>query len=109
MGLKSFLERILGVHATHEITPIPENAELILYKFDRCPYCRRTMAAIRQLDLELEYRDTRQNPQYREELIKIGGKSQVPCLLINGQPLYESSDIIRSLKAYAQKQKESFS
>jgi glutathione S-transferase len=29
-----------------------------------------------------------------EELIKIGGKRQVPCLIIDGKPLYESDDII---------------
>lgn len=27
-------------------------------------------------------------------LIEVGGKQQVPCLLIDGKPLYESSDII---------------
>lgn len=27
-------------------------------------------------------------------LIAVGGKRQVPCLFIDGKPLYESSDII---------------
>ena len=31
----------------------------------------------------------------KEELIRIGGKSQVPCLVINGKALYESDDIIK--------------
>ena len=30
----------------------------------------------------------------KEELIRIGGKGQVPCLVINGKALYESDDII---------------
>ena len=32
------------------------------------------------------------------ELIQIGGKTQVPCLIIDGQALYESDDIIDWLK-----------
>ena len=34
-----------------------------------------------------------------QTLIAVGGKRQVPCLFIDGKPLYESSDII----AWAQK------
>ena len=30
-----------------------------------------------------------------EELLKIGGKGQVPCLVIDGKALYESDDIIQ--------------
>lgn len=80
---------------------IPDGAELVLYKFDACPYCRRVMRVLKELSLELEYRDTRQNSEHRQELLRIGGKTQVPCLLINGQPLYESADINRALRAYA--------
>ena len=29
-----------------------------------------------------------------QTLIAVGGKRQVPCLFIDGKPLYESSDII---------------
>ena len=34
------------------------------------------------------------DPENREELIRIGGKGQVPCLVIDGKALYESMDII---------------
>ncbi len=43
-------------------------------------------------------KDIHQDPSAREELIKIGGKSQVPCLIIDGKTLYESWDIIEWLK-----------
>lgn len=33
-----------------------------------------------------------------EELIRLGGKDQVPMLLIDGEPLYESDDIIEWFK-----------
>ena len=35
----------------------------------------------------------------RERLIRDGGKLQVPCLFIDGKPLYESDDIVAWLRA----------
>ena len=34
-----------------------------------------------------------------QTLMEVGGKRQVPCLFIDGAPLYESSDIIDWLRA----------
>ena len=34
------------------------------------------------------------DPDAEQALIAVGGKRQVPCLFIDGKPLYESSDII---------------
>ena len=33
-----------------------------------------------------------------DELVRVGGKMQVPCLFIDGNPMYESLDIIQWLK-----------
>lgn len=38
--------------------------------------------------------DITTDPEGLARLVRIGGSSQVPCLFINGKPLYESSDII---------------
>jgi len=43
-------------------------------------------------------KDTHENLAYHDELIKIGGMSQVPCLVIDGKALYESLDIIEWFK-----------
>jgi len=72
---------------------------LILYHFESCPFCAKVRNFISANHLTIEMRDTRLNPEYRDELIKLGGKSQVPCLSIDGKALYESSDIITFLKA----------
>ena len=37
------------------------------------------------------------------ELIRVGGKQQVPCLFIDGKPMYESLDIVEWLRANPQK------
>lgn len=72
--------------------------ELVLYKFDACPYCQRVMQVIGELQVPLSFKDIRKNPAYREELIQMGGKGMTPCLLIDGQPMYESLDIIAYLR-----------
>lgn len=66
---------------------------LALYKFDRCPYCRRVFHTIDSLDVNIEYRDTRADPAWRQDLVSKTGRKQVPCLFIDGEPLFESSDI----------------
>ena len=72
-----------------------ETLDLTLFKSDTCFYCHRVLSTVRSLQVPLTLRDTRKDPQARAKLIEVGGKRQVPCLFINGVPLYESSDIIR--------------
>ena len=46
-------------------------------------------------------RDLNVDAGAREALIEIGGKGQVPCLIIDGKALYESADIVRWLEENA--------
>lgn len=46
--------------------------------------------------INLDLRDTLQ-PGNQNDLVHIGGKKQVPCLVIGSKPLYESDDIITYL------------
>lgn len=77
--------------------------ELKLYMFETCPYCRKV---INEINIEgrtdIEYHDIRKNEEDRLELIKVGGKQQVPCLFIDGCPMYESDDIVKWLKEHPQ-------
>ena len=75
--------------------------DLTLYYFPSCPYCRLVLDCIDRLGIEIPMRDTRTEDGARDDLIAIGGKSQVPCLIIDGKPLYESGDIVRWLEANA--------
>ena len=72
--------------------------ELTLYHFMGCPYCQRVRDFLSTNGISVPMKDTHENPAYRDELIKIGGKSQVPCLVIKGKALYESLDIIEWFK-----------
>lgn len=71
---------------------------LILYHFVGCPYCQRVRDYMQQHGIDIPLRDIREVPAFRDELIRIGGKGQVPCLSIDGKALYESLDIIEWLK-----------
>ena len=68
--------------------------QLTLYHFQSCSYCARVRDFLSKEGIQVAMKDTHENPAYREELIKIGGKPQVPCLVIDGKALYESQDII---------------
>ena len=77
--------------------------KLELYKFDSCPYCRRVMNHIASAGrTDVAYRDIHESRENRERLIRDGGMEQVPCLFIDGKPLYESMDIIRWLDEHPQ-------
>ena len=59
-----------------------------------CQFCRKVLNFMDAHGVELPLRDITSEPDARETLEKVGGKVQVPCLFIDGKPLYESDDII---------------
>lgn len=72
--------------------------KLELYKYDSCPFCQRVMSTIERLGADVEMHDIRKSEDDLARLLEVGGKRQVPCLFIDGRPLYESSDIIAWLQ-----------
>ncbi len=70
--------------------------KLELFKRDSCPYCVKVQMFIEELGVEdqIEQLDISKDVAARKRLVEVGGKQQVPCLFIDGKPLYESSDII---------------
>lgn len=72
---------------------------LELFKFDTCPFCRKVMDYIESTGrTDILYYDIHKDPAAAERLVETGGKEQVPCLFIDGEPLYESLDIINWLE-----------
>ena len=69
-----------------------------LYQFPECPFCQLVLRELDKLDLEMPTKNTRTDSEARQELIELTGKTQVPCLVINGEPLLESSDIVDYLR-----------
>lgn len=81
------------------------NPPLALYHYPACPFCALVRQSLKHIDVPVEQRDIHKNASFRQELIREGGKPQVPCLRIeeNGTVswLYESRDIIRYLHRQA--------
>jgi glutaredoxin len=71
--------------------------------FSECPYCQKVLREIEasgRTDVELH--NIYENEDDREELIRVGGKQQVPCLFVDGKPMYESGDIVMWLQEHPQ-------
>ena len=67
--------------------------DLVLYYRPTCPYCRKVLDFMESKGIELSMKDVT-DENLKLELINVGGRSQVPCLAIDGQAMYESDDII---------------
>lgn len=67
--------------------------ELKLYKYDSCPFCMRVMQAIEALNVKVAYHDIMQNKEDLKFHTEKTGRRTVPCLYIDGEPKFESSDI----------------
>jgi len=70
-------------------------SHLILYLQMDCPFCVRVVNYLDKLNKIVEIRNIKTDLEAKEELLDLGGKTQVPCLSIDGKALYESLDIIR--------------
>lgn len=94
---------------THSSEPPPEKGPLLksdgtpydlaLYAHDGCPYCQRVYRALDALGVEVEMRNTMMDRQHRADLVAATGRGTVPCLFIDGKPMYESQEIVRWLQA----------
>ena len=74
--------------------------ELKLYMFETCPYCRKVIREIESSGrTDIEFHNIHKSEEDRQELLRVGGKQQVPCLFIDGKPMYESDDIVAWLRA----------
>ena len=69
---------------------------LKLYAADYCPYCWKVRDAFKELEIEFEMIPSDPGTPGREELLKLGGKGQIPFLVDEqrGVQMYESDDII---------------
>ncbi len=73
--------------------------QLDLYYYDACPYCQKVLRAMRKLGIadRITLKNILTSQQNANTLVQVGGKRQVPCLFIDGVPMYESDDIVAYL------------
>lgn len=74
-----------------------EKPKLLLYYLSWCPYSQRVLEYLNQIHRTVPMKNIQQDPSAKDDLRKIGGKTQVPCLIIDGKAMYESQTIIQWL------------
>lgn len=69
--------------------------KLELYTHDYCPYCRTVINTMAELNIKdkVIFHDILEDQDKMDELIRLSGKKQVPCLVVDGKPIQESEDI----------------
>lgn len=72
---------------------------LELYMFAACPFCQRVVSFAAMNNISLELKDVREDEKFKAELLKKGGKKQVPFLVDVSKwiQMYESDDILEYL------------
>lgn len=75
----------------------------VLFVKTGCPFCGAVLAARTNLHLDdaISVKNISDGASVVGELEKLTGKSQVPCLVIDGKPMHESGDIITYLAGKA--------
>src|SRR5690349_3207762 len=64
-----------------------DELKLDLYYKVGCPYCQKVIRYLNRTGIAINFKDIKRDLGLREELMEIGGKTQVPCLVINGEPM----------------------
>jgi len=71
--------------------------EILMYHKLGCPYCKKVRDFMKEKGITIALKDINESIEIAEGLISIGGKRQVPCLVIDGKAMYESDEIIKWL------------
>ena len=74
--------------------------KLELYYYTQCPFCMMVLKKIEALELQenIDFKNTLEQPENRQKHLEKTGRTTVPCLYIDGEPMFESSDIMAWLE-----------
>ncbi|MBM3201336.1 MAG: glutaredoxin [Chlamydiae bacterium] len=72
--------------------------QIHLFSSPGCPYCKHVTRFLDSQGKEIEIKDVSKDAVALRDLVKNGGRRQVPCLYYNGQYIYESQEIIAWLR-----------
>lgn len=72
--------------------------KLDFYYFESCPYCQRVISVIKKNKIQVNWMDIQTTSEHAKKLRSDTGRTTVPCLYINGEPMFESLDIMKWLE-----------
>lgn len=67
---------------------------IALYYSPRCPHSQKVLSYLNTTDLSIPLKDVTKSSVAKEELRETGGHLIVPCLIVNGSPIYNDHAII---------------
>lgn len=76
------------------------NRSLALYYVPSCPYCREVLTYLQHIHKKIPLKNVKQDSNAKEELKRIGGVLEVPCLIVDDQAMYGSETIIEWLTTH---------
>lgn len=71
--------------------------DITLYYSPRCPYSKKVLAYLKQNGITIPMKNVNADASAKKELLEQGGYLIVPCLIVDGNPIYDSSHIIEWL------------
>jgi glutaredoxin 3 len=74
--------------------------QMMLYYSPKCPYSRKVLAYLDNTGIKIPMKNVLAEAGASDELLAKGGHLIVPCLIVNGQPIYNATDIIDWLSAH---------
>ncbi|XP_027148816.1 prostaglandin E synthase 2-like [Coffea eugenioides] len=82
------------VHAKEPVQPKLRPNDVVLYQYEACPFCNKVKAFLDYYDIP--YKVVEVNPISKKE-IKWSGYKKVPILMVDGEQMIDSSEIIDEL------------
>ncbi len=74
---------------------------IMLYYATYCPYCEEVMDYLDSIKKTVPMKNI-DNPDAKNELRKLGGRVAVPCLIVDGEAIYDSDRVIDWLSSHQQ-------
>lgn len=71
----------------------------VLYYSPACWHSQQLIDSLDQMNIKLPMKDVSADSEAKEYLRVNGGLMQVPCLFIDGKPLYNDEEIMKWIKA----------
>lgn len=99
MILLSFLLICGNICVSTQVTPVAQYESIALYYKPSCPHSQRVLAYMKSHNISIPLKNVAASPQAKEELKILGGHLIVPCLIVDGTPIYNDTDIIAWLKS----------
>lgn len=72
--------------------------KLVLYIGEQCFFCKRVVEYLVKNPFPVEIKDVYFDDNARKELKALTGRTQVPCLQMDNEYMFESLDIIEKIK-----------